>query len=40
MSIAWKSNAWQKIATTKVAICLEIRSHVACDANRDYRTKV
>ena len=26
--------------TQNVAICLEIRSHVACDANRDYRTEV
>lgn len=40
MSIAWKSIAWQKIVTQNVAICLEIRSHVACDANRDYRTGV
>lgn len=34
------SIAWQKIVTQNVAICLEIRSHVARDANRDYRTKV
>lgn len=40
MSIAWKSIAWRKIVTQNVVICLEIRSHVACGANRGYRTEV
>lgn len=26
--------------TQNVAIRLKIRSHVACDANRDYRTEI
>lgn len=40
MSIAWKSVSWRKIVTQNVVICLESRSHVACDANCDYRTEV